>query len=408
MNTATEELPKTESDVHFAVDVRDRKILIVDDELVNIKVVRKYLQNTGYSRFVTTTDAHEAIPMMLHEAPDLVLLDVMMPGIDGLQILQQMRHDERLRYIPALILTAVSDPKTKTRALQLGATDFLAKPVDPADLQPRVRNALISKAHHDELESYAERLEQEVRMRTAELEASRQDMIFCLAGAGEYRDQETGNHVVRVGLFAGIVARELGMDSEVADLLEQAALLHDVGKIGVSDLILLKPGKLSDAEYALMKKHCEFGRNIIQPSTDIRWRKVGNRMVHGQDRIPVGQSPIMAMAARIAISHHERWDGTGYPDGLRGEEIPIEGRIVSVVDVFDALSSVRPYKPAINLKKCFEIMDEGRGSHFDPAVYDAFIRAKDAILKVQREYADPVTESPEESLRRAFSSHRAR
>ena len=343
---------------------------------------------------------------MLRECPDLVLLDVMMPNVDGLQILEQMRTDDRLRYVPVLILTAVSDPKTKTRALQLGATDFLAKPVDPADLQPRVRNALLGKAHQDELESYAERLEQEVRLRTAELEASRQDMIFCLACAGEYRDQETGNHVVRVGLFAGIVARQLGIDSETADLLEQAALLHDVGKIGVSDLILLKPGKLSDAEYMLMKKHCEFGRNIIQPSTDIRWRNVGNRHACS---IPVGQSPIMALAARIAFSHHERWDGSGYPEGLMGEEIPIEGRIVAVVDVFDALSSVRPYKAAIGADECFKIMEEGRGTHFDPAVFDAFMAAKNSILRVQHEYADPVhIESPEEALRRAFSSHGAR
>jgi putative two-component system response regulator len=346
---------------------------------------------------------------MLRESPDLVLLDVMMPEVDGLQILEQMRNDDRLRYVPVLILTAVSDPKTKTRALQLGATDFLAKPVDPGDLQPRVRNALLGKAHHDELASYAERLEQEVRLRTAELESSRQDIIFCLACAGEYRDQETGNHVVRVGLFAGIVARQLGIDPETADLLEQAALLHDVGKIGVSDLILLKPGKLSDDEFTLMKKHCEFGRNIIQPSTDIRWRKVGNRQASDHGTVPVGQSPIMTMAARIAFSHHERWDGSGYPNGLKENEIPIEGRIVAVVDVFDALSSVRPYKPAINLKKCFAIMEEGRGTHFDPVVFDAFIAAKESILQVQSEYADPVDiESPEESLRRAFSSHRTR
>ena len=388
---------KVETDTPAAVpipkDIRNSKILIVDDEIVNIKVVEKYLRRDGYSRFVTTTDSLSALDIIREVSPDLVLLDVMMPGVDGLGILEEMRRDPQLKYLPTLILTAVSDPQAKQRALQLGATDFLPKPVDPADLHPRVRNALIGKAHQDELQRYAERLEQEVRVRTAELEASRQDIIFCLAGAGEYRDRETGNHVIRVGLYAGIVGRELGFDDDTANLLEQAALLHDVGKIGVSDLILLKPGQLSADEFALMQKHCEIGRNIIEPSTDIRWRNVGGRNTSNQC-IPIGKSPIMSMASRIALSHHEQWDGQGYPRGLSGEDIPIEGRIVAVVDVFDALSSARPYKQAIPLERCFEIMQDGRGTHFDPAVFDAFLRVKDQILCVQAEYIDHVS-SPE-------------
>ena len=368
-------------------DLLNSKIFIVDDEAVNIKVVEKFLRKDGYSRFVTTTNASQALDIMRSEMPDVVLLDVIMPGINGLEILKQIRSDSQLKYLPVLILTAASDRETKQKALHLGATDFLPKPVDPDDLHPRVRNALIAKAHQDALKDYAGHLEKEVRLRTAELEASRQDIIFCLAGAGEYRDQETGNHVIRVGLFAGIVARELGLDEEAASLLEQAALLHDIGKIGVSDLILLKPGELSDEEFAMMKKHCEIGKNIIEPSADMRWRNVGNHDLTDQS-IPIGKSPIMALASQIAMSHHERWDGCGYPLGLKGEDIPIEGRIVAVVDVFDALSSNRPYKAAMPFEEALNILDEGRGTHFDPAVYDAFIRVKDKIAAVQQEYID--------------------
>ncbi|MCA9217269.1 MAG: response regulator [Planctomycetales bacterium] len=387
--TTTDKFEPTTSPI--SADVVNRKIMIVDDEPVNIKVVQKYLASNGYSRFVTTTDSLTAVELMRSESPDVLLLDVMMPGIDGFYILEKMRSDPKLKFIPVLILTAVADPETKERALRLGATDFLSKPVDPADLRPRVRNALIAKAHQDELEHYAERLEHQVRVRTAELEASRRDVICCLAGAGEYRDQETGNHVIRVGLFSGIIGRQLGLDDETASILEQAALLHDVGKIGVSDLILLKPGKLTDEEFAIMKRHCEFGKNIIA-SSDIRWRKVGRQKLD-EEKITIGKSPIMEMAARIAYSHHERWDGTGYPEGLRSEDIPLEGRIVAITDVFDALSSVRPYKEAIPPQRCFEMIREGRGSHFDPAVTDAFFASKEEILQVQREYVDRLSET---------------
>ncbi|MCA9197777.1 MAG: response regulator [Planctomycetales bacterium] len=371
------------------------KILVVDDEPVNIKVVRKYLQQWGYQRFVTTSDATQAFELIMHEQPDLILLDVVMPGINGLDILAKMRSHPLTKYLPVLILTAATDPETKFRALELGATDFLSKPVDPGDLAPRVRNALMVKSHQDHLKHYADELARQVRMRTAELAASRQDVILCLARAGEYRDHETGNHVLRVGLFVGEIARELGMDEDTVENMEQAALLHDVGKIGVSDLILLKPGKLTEDEFNQMKRHCEFGRNIIQPNPDLRWRALGTySKLSGQD-IPIGSSPIMAMAARIAFTHHERWDGTGYPRGLQGEEIPIEGRITAVADVYDALSSVRPYKRAFPPDECFRIMQEASGKHFDPQIFDAFSACLDRIRIIQRDFADtPTTSTP--------------
>lgn len=209
------------------------KILIVDDESINIKVARKYLMLAGYTDFAVSTDPTEVMALLEREKPDLLLLDIMMPGVSGLDILRDLRAEERYARLPVLILTAIDDREVKARALNLGATDFLPKPVDPTDLVPRVRNALVLKAHHDHLQNYARELEREVRARTAELEESRQEVIHCLARAAEYRDSETGRHIIRVGRYVGIIARELGLDESTADLLAQAALLHDVGKIGI-------------------------------------------------------------------------------------------------------------------------------------------------------------------------------
>ena len=227
-------------------------------------------------------------------------------------------------------------------------------------------NALLVKGHQDELEA-------RVRVRTAELEKVRQELIFCLARASEYRDNETGNHVVRVGCFAQIIGRELGLDQEHVEMLRQAATLHDLGKIGVPDAILLKPGKLTPAEFELMKKHAGFGKKICQPMSNDEMGAFTSHTTVGANIISGCTSPVLAMAATIALTHHERWDGTGYPLGLAGEDIPLDGRITAVADVFDALSSKRPYKPAFPLAKCFGILEDNRGTHFDPAVLDAFL-----------------------------------
>lgn len=370
-------------------------IMIVDDEPINVRVVRKYLQDFGYENFLTTSESTAALEIIRKEQPDVLLLDVKMPRVNGLEILQAMRDDADLAHIPVLVLTAAKDAETKFKALFLGATDFLAKPVDPSELALRVRNALVVKAHHDHLADYSEKLECEVNRRTAELEASRQDVIHCLARAAEYRDSETGRHVIRVGLYAGIIGNELGFDRTRVKLLQQAAKLHDVGKIGVSDSVLLKPGKLSQEEFKLMQQHCDYGRNIIQRPEhhDGQWPPQPATLKQSEtdsllDEMNDKGSPILALAAIIAQTHHEKWDGSGYPRGLKGEEIPIEGRITAVADVFDALSTQRPYKPAFPLEKCFGILKEGRGTHFDPRVVDAFLRRERDVVRVHTEFAD--------------------
>ncbi len=360
------------------LSVTSSKIMLVDDEPIVFRVICRYLKNFGYENFVTTSDATRAMELIEQEQPDVVLLDIMMPEINGLQLLQQIRRQDRLRYLPVLMLSASGDDDTRLLALNLGATDFLSKPVQPTELAPRVRNALVLKSHNDDLE-------EQVHRRTLELEAARREAIECLARASEYRDDDTGNHVIRVGRFAAILGGALGLPESHVEILEQAALLHDVGKIGIPDAILLKPGKLEPNEFDFMKRHCEFGHGILMPSG------ISDRHGAIYCSLPaelVASSPIMKMAAVIAITHHEKWDGTGYPRGLAGEEIPIEGRITAVADVYDALSSERPYKRAFPREKCLSILKEGRGAHFDPLVIDAFFAVAHDIFAVQDQYAD--------------------
>jgi putative two-component system response regulator len=362
---------------------RNGRLAIVDDEPINIKLIERYLRGSGYNDFVTTTDSREAVEMVCAQRPDMIILDVMMPHISGLDVLKIIRTDPELAHLPVLIVTASTDEQTKIEALELGATDFLHKPVKPTELVPRVRNALVLKAHHDQMAAYSKRLEREVAQRTADLAQSRQEVIHVLACAAEYRDQETGNHVVRVGKFAGIIARQLGFPEKRVELMEQAAILHDAGKIGIEDSILLKPGRLTDEEFNRMKRHCEFGERILraQPNDIASATPV-------QDKRRVLRSPILQIAATIARTHHEKWDGSGYPDGLAGTNIPIEGRITAVADVFDALSSKRCYKDAMPIDKCLNIMREQRGKHFDPAVLDAFFACQEEIIDITIRLAD--------------------
>lgn len=388
LESGSERSPQREPLRLSAPQQEHAKILIVDDEPVNIKVARKYLMLAGYTSFAVSTEPAEVFQLLEREQPDLLLLDIMMPDVSGLDILRDLRARPEYAHLPVLILTAVDDSETKAKALNLGATDFLPKPVDPTDLVPRVRNALVLKAHHDHLQNYARQLESEVKARTAELEESRQQVIHCLARAAEYRDNDTGRHVLRVGRYVGIIARQLGMEENVAEMLSQASVLHDVGKIGIPDSILLKPGKLDPDEIERMQKHCGFGKRIFEGMSPCEFGAYASHTTLGSQIIQNCRAPLLELAGRIALTHHEKWDGSGYPLGLAGTDIPLEGRITAVADVFDALSSKRPYKPAFPLEKCLSILEEGRGKHFDPQVLDAFFSRREEIVRVQVEYAD--------------------
>lgn len=370
---------------------RTARVAIIDDDPLNIKVVHKYLKDAGYQNVFATTDATQAMELIASGKPDLVLLDIAMPKVNGLEILQDMRTREAMRHLPVLILTPSLKPEVKQKALEIGATDFLANPFDPNDLTLRVRNALLRKAYHDELASRKRYLEQEARKRTAQLTASREEVIHCLARAAEYRDDITGHHVERVGKYVGIIARELGFDEEKIELLELAAQLHDLGKVAIPDSILHKPGKLDTDEYVYMQKHCAFARKILLPIHEDESKLLRTRARLGGDSKRVRKSPLLVLAARIAQTHHERWDGTGYPLGLAGEDIPVEGRMTAVADVYDALCSRRSYKPAFDHKRCLEILVEGRGTHFDPSILDVMLAQMPQIVEIQKKYNDATT-----------------
>lgn len=358
-----------------------KKIVIVDDIAINVKVAKAHLEAAGYAHFTCVTDSTEALDRIRDANPDLLLLDIMMPGVSGLEILETLRNEEATASLPILILTGAESRDLKINALELGATDFLMKPIDVEHLLPRVRNALMVKHYHDNLK-------QQVQQRTAELEQSQRELIHCLARAAEFRDYQTGAHVVRVGLYAGIIADELGIDPDTASLIGQAATLHDVGKIGIPDAILQKPGKLNSDEVAVMRRHCGLGKEVFK-SVAAEPISTDHASV-GAFIFDVGDSPTIKMARSIALTHHEKWDGSGYPLGLSGTDIPIEGRITAVADVFDALVNERPYKSAYSVNDSLAMMEEESGKHFDPAVLDAFFRRKKDVVAVQLEHADVV------------------
>ena len=279
-------------------DPRYARIMIVDDEMINIEVVKAYLEEEGFCNFLTTTRSTIAIEMARTEKPDIVLLDINMPHVSGLDILETMRNDQELKLIPAIVLTASNDPQIKLNALRLGASDFLAKPVDPSELMLRLQNVLSVKAYQDHLAEYSERLEEQVRHRTAELVLSRQEAIHCLARAGEFRDDDTGHHVTRVGRYSALIASELGFDATTVDLIEQAAQLHDVGKIGIPDAILHKPGKLDPQEFELMRAHCGMGRRIINPLSHEESIRLRTHSTVGMQIMGSTNSPVLRLALR--------------------------------------------------------------------------------------------------------------
>ena len=368
--------------------IRDAKILIVDDEELVIRVVRRFLVSDGYQNFTTLTDPRQALAEIDRVQPDVVLLDIMMPNITGLDLLKVRKKVPHLQPIPFIILSASSDNQVKRQALELGATDFLGKPVDPSDLILRVQNALIVKRHYDYVSKYAAELEGQVRLRTQQIERSREQIIHCLARAAEYRDNETGDHVLRVGKYCAVIADQLGFNEEYCRQVSLAAQLHDVGKIGIPDSVLLNPGKLSNEEFGIMKEHCALGSQIMEPLAVAdaerirRHADMGGFIMNGVD------SPMLELATTIAKTHHEKWDGTGYPNQLKGEEIPIEGRICCVADVYDALCSERPYKPSFPMRKCLEIMLSERGTRFDPIVVDAFFERINDIEQIRGQHLD--------------------
>jgi putative two-component system response regulator len=331
--------------------VRSARILMVDDEEANLQLLRRILEPVGYDDLRSTTEPGEVASLFAEYRPDLMLLDILMPGKDGLEVLSELRETlDEDDYLPVLIVTSDHSAEAMRRGLSAGAQDFLTKPLSPAEVRLRVKNLLKTRFLHLALQDHNRHLEERVSERTAELERARLEILDRLARAAEYRDDETGDHTRRVGQMAAAIAGALGLDDEEVELIRRAAPLHDVGKIGIPDEILLHPGRLSEEQLVVMKTHTTIGGDLMAGS----------------------EFPLMQKAEEIARTHHEWWSGEGYPAGYAGEDIPIAGRIVTVADVFDALTHQRPYKPAWTVAEAWGEIDGLSGIQFDPAAVDAF------------------------------------
>ena len=332
-------------------EIKSAQILIVDDEPSNVLLLTRLLEGEAYTKIDGTTRSNEVVALFEKSPPDLLLLDLQMPDPDGFALMKLLeRWTVGETDVPILVLTADASQKTRRRALEEGASDFLTKPFDAVEVLLRIRNLLRTRQLQLKLHTQNETLEHQVAHRTRELELSRVEAFHKLAFAAEYRDDDTRQHTQRVGRVAAALASQLGLDPAMVDAIGQAAPLHDIGKIGIPDAILLKPGKLTEEEFTSMKEHSMIGADILSGSS----------------------SPLFTVAADIALTHHERWDGTGYPFGLAANSIPLPGRIVALADAFDAMSHDRPYKTAMSEPEVFAEIDRSSATHFDPAIVQAF------------------------------------
>jgi putative two-component system response regulator len=353
------------------------RILAVDDEDLNLMVLRRALEQAGYHRVITVADPSRVPSLFIEVKPDLVVLDLHMPGMDGMELMGRLAPIAGGRTgIPFLVLTGDATEEVKRRALEAGARDFLTKPFSPTELVLRVRNLLEVQELHRRLREQNASLEQQVTERTSQLEQARLEILGRLALAAEYRDDNTQEHAWRIGRTSGLLADAIGLDDGERELIRRAALLHDIGKIGIPDAILLKPDRLTEPERAVMQTHTTIGAEILSGST----------------------SSVLSLAEQIALSHHEHWDGRGYPDGRSGQEIPLASRIVAIADVFDALTHQRPYKHAWPVDEAVQEVVGQRARQFDPQLVDAFASLEHAALLGRARPHEPVVIDPHSRL----------
>lgn len=344
------------------------RIAIIDDNPVNLKLMESLVRRAGDFAPDIFQDSGEGLAWCLANSPDLIIVDYMMPPPDGLEFIRRFREVPANTDIPVLMITADHERETRYAALEAGANDFLTKPIDNSEFRARLRNMISLRRSQKALADRAAWLAEKVAEATREILDREREMITRLSRAAEFRDPETGAHILRMAHYSRLIADQLGLSGEDKDLILAAAPMHDVGKIAIPDHILLKPGRLDDAELVVMRTHAEKGYEILRDS----------------------KSRMLDLAALIAWTHHERFDGGGYPRGLSGEDIPLAGRIVAVADVFDALTTERPYKKAWELEQAIRWLRESAGGHFDPACVEAFLARRDDFLAIKASFQDQV------------------
>ncbi|MDQ3941434.1 MAG: response regulator [Actinomycetota bacterium] len=332
----------------------ESRILLVDDSPDLVLILQRMLEREGYTELISTSDPRQVVDLYLAFRPDLVLLDLHMPEMNGLDVMASLKEATGGEYVPVVMLTGDQSPEAKLRALGGGAKDFLTKPFDRTEVHLRIKNLLEMRHLHQELRKQNELLEQKVAARTKELERAKEEILERLALAAEFRDDATGEHTQRVGQLCADMALVLGLPKSQIELIRAAAPLHDIGKIGVPDEILLKPDKLTHEEWEIMKGHTVTGARLLSKSV----------------------SPALRLGARLAFTHHERWDGQGY-EGMSGETIPLSGRLVAVADAFDAMTHDRPYRRAMHVATAIAEIDDQRNRQFDSRVVDAFLHVYD-------------------------------
>jgi cyclic di-GMP phosphodiesterase len=358
-------------------------VLIIDDEQSIRQNLSDYLEDSDIDTR-TASNGLEGFNAVIEESPDVIIVDLNMPVMDGWTFIKEVT--KRFDDLPIIVLSGVGLVAEAMKAVKAGAWDFLSKPIADMQMVIHVIEKCMEKVRLiRENKHYQTHLEELVQMRTKQIEITKRQIIHCLGKASEFKDNETGNHVIRVGEISFLIARELGFDEDFCRLIRQAAPMHDVGKIGISDSVLLKNGPLNDEEWKHMQSHVTFGCEILSPLDFEGKSKPCSPEVLLKNATP---SDILDAAKRVALFHHERWDGKGYLHGLKGEQIPIEARIVSIADVYDAVSSKRPYKEAYPETKCQAIIREGKGSQFDPEIVDVFLNSIRAIVDIKHKFAD--------------------
>lgn len=342
------------------------RIAIIDDLAINLTLLTALVSKLGDCESIVFQESRKGLAWCSENPSDLIIVDYMMPAMDGIEFISRLRAVAGREEVPILMITANDDREVRYEALQSGATDFLTKPVDRIEFSARVRNMLALGASRKKLADKAAWLAEEVEKATAAIHDREQELSFRMSRAAEFRDPETGTHIQRMAHYSHLIAGRLGLSDEDRQLILQAAPMHDVGKIAIPDFILLKPAALTPEEFAVMKTHAALGFELLKGS----------------------ESKILQSAASIALTHHEKYDGSGYPFGVIGEAIPLFGRIVAVADVFDALTSERPYKRAWPIERAATCLREGAGGHFDPACVDALIACWDDVLGIHAQYQD--------------------